>query len=160
MNLRSLIPVGRGREVARREYTPFWPLQREMDRLFDDFMRGFPSISIGEREELMPAMDVSETDTDIEVTAELPGLEEKDVQIDLADNLLTIRGEKKSERDEKTKDYRLIERSYGSFYRTLELPSGVDSDKIKASMAKGVLKVVVPKPAPTQAKKIAVKTAA
>lgn len=161
MNLRSLIPIGRSRDVARGEYTPFWSLQREIDRLFDDFTRGFPSIMTGEaRQELMPVMDVTETDTDIEVTAELPGLEEKDVQINLADNVLTIRGEKKSERDEKARDYRLVERSYGSFYRSLELPAGIDPDKIKASISKGVLKVVVPKPAPAQAKKIEVKTAA
>jgi len=160
MNLRSLIPIGRSRDVARRDYTPFWSLQREVERLFDDFTRGLPSMAATGGQELMPAMDVTETDTDIELTAELPGLEEKDVQINLADNVLTIRGEKKSERDEKTKDYRLVERSYGSFYRTLELPSGVDPEKIKASIAKGVLKVVVPKPAPAQVKKIAVKTAA
>jgi HSP20 family protein len=82
------------------------------------------------------------------------------VQINLADNVLTIRGEKKSERDEKTKDYRVVERNYGSFYRTMELPAGVDPDKIKASIAKGVLKVVVPKPAPAQVKTISVKSAA
>jgi HSP20 family protein len=161
MNLRSLIPIGRSRDVARRDYTPFVSLQREIERLFDDFTRGFPSVvSSGGRPELMPAMDVTETDTDIEVTAELPGLEEKDVQINLADNVLTIRGEKKSGRDEKTKDHYLVERSYGSFYRSLELPAGVDPDKIQASIAKGVLKVVVPKPAPAQVKKITVKTAA
>jgi HSP20 family protein len=74
--------------------------------------------------------------------------------------VLTIRGEKKSEREEKDKDYRLIERSYGSFSRSLDLPSGVDPDQIKASIAKGVLKVTVPKLAPAQVKKIPVKSAA
>src|SRR5438094_5676765 len=126
MNLRSLIPIGRSRDVARREYSPFWSLQQEIDRLFDDFTRGFPTFSTAAArgQELLPAMDVTETNNEIELTAELPGLEEKDVQINLADNVLTIRGEKKSERDEKTKDYRVVERSYGSFYRTLELPPG------------------------------------
>jgi HSP20 family protein len=161
MNLRSLIPIGRSRDVARREYSPFWSLQREIDRLFDDFTRGFPTFSTAARgQELLPAMDVMETDSEIELTAELPGLEEKDVQINLTDNVLTIRGEKKSERDEKNKDYRVVERSYGSFYRTLELPPGVDHDKIKASIDKGVLKVVIPKPAPAKVKNIAVKSAA
>jgi len=103
---------------------------------------------------------VTETDKEIEITAELPGLEEKDVQINLSDNLLTIRGEKKAEKEQKEKDYRLVERSYGSFLRTLELPEGVDPNGIKATIAKGVLKVTVPKPAPAQAKKIDVKTAA
>jgi len=162
MNLRSLIPIGRSRDVARREYSPFWSLQREIDRLFDDFTRGFPSFSTAAsgRNELLPAMDVVETENEFELTAELPGLEETDVQINLTDNVLTIRGEKKSERDEKNKDYRVVERSYGSFYRTLELPPGVDHDKIKASIDKGVLKVVIPKPAPAQVKNIAVKPAA
>jgi HSP20 family protein len=105
-------------------------------------------------------MDVTETDKEIEVTAELPGLEEKDVQINLADNLLTIRGEKKAEKEQKDKNYRLVERSYGSFERMLELPEGVSPDAIKANIAKGVLKVTIPKPAPAQAKKIEVKPAA
>jgi HSP20 family protein len=138
-------------------------LQREVDRLFDDFTRGFPALptlpSAG-AVELMPSMDVSETDKEIEITAELPGLEEKDVQINLADNLLTIRGEKKAEKEQKEKDYRLVERSYGSFARTLELPEGVNPDAIKATIDKGVLKVTVPKPAPAQVKKIDVKAAA
>jgi len=103
---------------------------------------------------------VTETDKEIEITAELPGLEEKDVQINVADNVLTIRGEKKAEKEEKDKNYRLIERSYGSFERSLELPAGVNADAIKASIAKGVLKVTVPKPAPAQSKKVEVKSAA
>ncbi len=160
MNLRSLIPVGRSRDLARREFGPFSSLQREIERVFDDFTRGFPALGSFGGQDLLPAMDVTETDKEIEVTAELPGLEEKDVQINVADNVLTIRGEKKSEREDKSKDYRLVERSYGSFYRSLELPSGVDSDKIKASISKGVLKVTVPKPAPAQVKKVEVKPAA
>lgn len=160
MNLRSLIPVSRERSVAN----PFTSLQREIDRLFDDFTRGFPSIAPGLSgngvSALMPSMDVTETDKEIEITAELPGLEEKDVQINVADNLLTIRGEKKAEKEQKDKNYRLVERSYGSFERTLELPEGVNAEAIKATIAKGVLKVTVPKPAPVQAKKIEVKPAA
>ncbi len=165
MNLRSLLPVGRERSVAQ-QVNPFVSLQREIDRLFDDFTRGFPSFtslpafSGGNGGNLMPNMDVTETDKEIEITAELPGLEEKDVQINLADNVLTIRGEKKAEKEQKEKDYRLVERSYGSFSRTLELPDGVNPDAIKASIAKGVLKVTVLKPAPAQVTKIDVKAAA
>ena len=158
MNLKSLIPVGRDRGIAAPA-NPFMSLQREIDRLFDDFARGFPTFGNG-KADLLPSMDVTETDKQIEITAELPGLEEKDVQINVADNLLTIRGEKKAEKEEKDKDYRLIERSYGSFERTLELPDGVNADAIQASIAKGVLKVTVPKPAPAQSKKIDVKAAA
>lgn len=161
MNLKSLIPVGRDRSVAGSS-NPFMSLQREIDRLFDDFTRGFPSMTVfgNNGSNLLPSIDVSETDKEIEISAELPGLEEKDVQINVADNLLTIRGEKKAEKEEKDKNYRLVERSYGSFERTLELPEGVNADAIKASIAKGVLKVTVPKPAPAQAKKIEVKSAA
>jgi HSP20 family protein len=108
----------------------------------------------------LPTMDVAETDKEIEITAELPGLEEKDVQINVSDNILTIRGEKKAETEQEDKNYRLIERSYGAFERSLELPEGVDADAIDATIDKGVLKVVVPKPAPAQAKKIEVKSAA
>jgi HSP20 family protein len=159
MNLRSLIPIGRERSVARGD-NPFMSLQREIDRLFDDFTRGLPAFSAGGVDELLPDMDVTETDKQIEITAELPGLEEKDVQVNVADNVLTIRGEKKAEKEEKDKTYRLVERSYGSFMRSLALPEGVNADAIKASIEKGVLKVTVPKPAPAQVKKIDVKAAA
>jgi len=161
MNLRSLIPIGRDRTVARHELLPpFATLQREIDRLFDDFTRGWPALGGFAKTDLLPSMDVTETDKAIEITAELPGLEEKDVEINVADNVLTIRGEKKAEKEEKDKDYRLLERTYGSFARTLELPAGVDPDMIKASIAKGVLTVTVPKPAPAEVKKVEVKAAA
>ena len=162
MNLKSLIPVGRQRSVARAD-NPFFSLQREIDRLFDDFTRGFPSLGTFTGDgmsKMLPTMDVSETDKEIEITAELPGLEEKDVQVNLADNILTIRGEKKAEKEQKDKNYHLVERSYGSFERSLELPEGVNADAIKANIDKGVLKVVVPKPAPAQVKKVEVKSAA
>jgi HSP20 family protein len=157
MTMKSLIPVGRERAVARSEFNPFATLQQEIDRLFDGFatsFSGFPARG------LVPSMDLSETDKEIELTAELPGLEEKDVQLNVADNVLTIRGEKKNEREEKNKDYQLVERSYGSFTRSIQLPTGVNPDSIKAVMSKGVLRVTVPKPAPSQAKKIDIKTAA
>jgi len=162
MNLKSLIPVGRQRGLARAD-NPFVSLQNEIDRLFDDFTRGFPSfpsLGKGGMAAMAPIMDVAETDKEIEITAELPGLEEKDVQINVSDNVLTIRGEKKAEKEQKDKNYRMVERSYGMFERALELPEGVNTDTIKATIDKGVLKVVVPKPAPAQVKKIEVKSAA
>lgn len=158
MDLKSLIPVGRERSLSSQ---PFLSLQREIDRLFDDFTRGFPNFaSVPGNGKLMPMTDVTETDKEIEITAELPGLEDKDVQINLADNVLTIRGEKKSEKEQKDKNYRMVERSYGAFERSIELPEGVNADAIKASISKGVLTVTVPKPAPAQAKTIEVKSAA
>ena len=162
MNLKSLIPVGRQREIGRTD-NPFLSLQREIDRLFSDFTSGFPAMTSAfgnGATVLMPTMDVAETDKEIELTAELPGLEEKDVQINVADNVLTIKGEKKAEKEEKDKNYRLVERSYGSFERSMQLPDGVNADAIKASIDKGVLKVVIPKPAPSQVKKVEVKAAA
>lgn len=153
MNTKSLIPVGRDRQAEN----PLVSLQREIDRLFDGFARNLTGRMAGA---LAPSMDMSETEKEIEITAELPGLEEKDVQLNVADNVLTIRGEKKNQREEKEKDYHLLERSYGSFTRSVELPAGVDLDSIKAVISKGVLKVTVPKPAPSQTKKIEVKTAA
>jgi HSP20 family protein len=155
MNLKSLIPVGRDRALAGTA-NPFMSLQREIDRLFEDFGRGFPSLQSfgGNGAGLMPSMDVTETDKEIEITAELPGLEEKDVQINVADNLLTIRGEKKAEKEEKDKNYRLIERSYGSFERAVALPPGVDASKVKAKMTKGVLKVEIPKPAAAKSQQV------
>jgi HSP20 family protein len=154
MKLPSLAPFGRP--------VPLTSLQREIDRLFDDFTQGFQSFPVpraGNGATLAPSTDVTETDKEIEVTAELPGLEEKDVQINLADDVLTIRGEKKHEKEEKDKNYRLVERSYGAFERSIELPPGVKPDDVKATIAKGVLTVKIAKPAPTQSKKIDVKAA-
>ncbi len=157
MGLKSLMPIGRTRDGARQKWNPFDGLQREVERLFDDFSRGYAT---PRTQDLTPSIDVTETDKEVEITAELPGLEEKDVQVNVADNLLTIRGEKKAEREDKNKDYHVVERSYGSFSRTLELPESVDADAIQATMSKGVLKVVVPKPAPAQVKKVSIKSAA
>ena len=156
MNTKSVIPVGTQRAITRRETNPFSLLQQEIDRLFEGVTRNIPGFSTT----TMPSMDISETDKKIEITAELPGLEKKDVELNVADNLLTIRGEKNAEKEEKDKNYRLVERSYGAFERTIALPEGVKGDDIKATMAKGVLTVKVPKPAPAQAKKIEVKSAA
>jgi HSP20 family protein len=152
----SVIPVGTQRAVTRRDTNPFSFLQQEIDRLFDGVSRGIPGLATT----AMPSMDIGETDKVIEITAELPGLEKKDVELNVTDNLLTIRGEKKNEREEKNKDYHLVERSYGSFSRSVELPSGVKVEDITAEIANGVLKVTVQKPAPKQAKQIEIKTAA
>ena len=155
---KDVVPVGGARPVARQDTNPFAFLQQEIDRLFDGFGRNFPAFAGSNA--VMPRMDVSETDKSIEVVAELPGLEAKDVQLNLADNVLTIRGEKKSEREEKQKDYHLVERSFGSFARSVQLPDGVKAEDVTAEIAKGVLKVTVKKPAPKQSKQIEIKTAA
>jgi HSP20 family protein len=153
MKLKSLLPSRP--QVAVTD--PFTSLQREVDRLFSDFSAKVPMTN---GVDLVPSIDVSETDKEIEVTAELPGLEEKDVEIKVTDNVLTIRGEKKAEKEQKDKNYHVVERSYGSFARSMDLPTGVNPDSIKANLAKGVLKVTVPKPEPAQSKKIDVKATA
>ena len=159
MNLKSLIPIHREPNGVR-SFNPFLSLQRDVEEVFDTFTRGWPTLrSTGLATDLVPSTDVVENDKEIQITAELPGLEEKDVQINLADGVLTIKGEKKAEKEEKDKNYRLVERSYGSFSRSIELPAGVDAGSIKASISKGVLTVVIPKPAPAQSKKIEVKSA-
>jgi HSP20 family protein len=170
MNLRSLIPMRDRTGLARPEANPFGSLQREVDRLFEEFSRGLPMFATPAMMNIVPSVDVAETDKEIEITAELPGLERKDIEISLEDDTLTIRGEKKVETEEdakkdkgsanNNKNYHLSERSYGVFYRVLQLPPGIDPSSVKATMSNGVLKIAIPKPVRTQAKKIEVKEAA
>jgi HSP20 family protein len=105
---------------------------------------------------IVPKIDVVETDKTIELTAEIPGLQESDVEISLVDNVLTIRGEKQAEQEREEQNYHVTERVYGSFYRAIELPAGIDPSQIQASMSNGVLKVVIPKPARSETQKITV----
>ncbi len=127
--------------------------RREMDRLFDKFFEVIPF----SEHEFVPSVDISETESDIIVQAEIPGIDPKDLDISLSGRLLTIKGEKKSEHEEKKENYHRIERKYGSFSRTLELPADVDADKVEAVYKDGVLKITLPK---TEiGKKIEVKTA-
>jgi HSP20 family protein len=165
MPLRALIPSTPSANGGTRlqPVSLFGSLHREIDRLFDDLTRGgFGTLPSPAQTNLMPSIDVTETDKEIEITAELPGLERKDVDISIEDDLLTIRGEKKVEtkQEDKDKNYHVSERSYGVFYRVIQLPPGVDPGKIQATMSKGVLKVAIPKPAGVQPKKIEVKEAA
>jgi HSP20 family protein len=151
-----------GANLMRPSLNPFGSLQREIDRLFDEFTRGL-GIPGRVLNNLVPKTDVAETDQSIEITAELPGLERKDVDISLEDNMLVIRGEKKFEKEEKDesgKNYHVAERSYGAFYRLIALPKGVDASRIQATMSNGVLKIAIPKPAQSETKKIEVKEAA
>ena len=160
MNLRALVPFRERQGLARPEFGVFGSLQREVDRLFDDFARS--TLAMAGNGSLMPSMDITETEKEFVITAELPGLERKDVEISLEDNVLTIRGEKKSETkpDDKNKNVHVSERSYGVFYRVLELPTKVDPSSVQATMSKGVLKITIPKPARPESKKIEVQEAA
>jgi len=155
---RSLLPATRRGSLASFD-EPFSSLQREINQLIDDAFRGYPVLSKNGKMVVTPSMDVKETDKTIEVEAELPGVDEKDVQVTFDDGVLTIQGEKKTEKEETKAGYHVSERSYGSFFRSLELPAGIDADKISANCAKGVLKVTLPKlaGAQTKAKKIEIK---
>jgi len=150
--MRSLIPSFGSREPAKSD--PFTQLQHEVDRLFSEFSRGVPAMRwpFAGDGALSPTIDVSETDKALEVTAELPGVEEKDIDVTLSDGLLTIKAEKKAEKETKEKTYHLVERSYGAFRRTLSVPFDADPNKVEAQFEKGVLKVTLPKP-PEVAKK-------
>ncbi len=159
MNFRSLTPFGR-RELGPAE-DPFTTMRREMDRLFDEMTRSFglPRASLGEGL-LAPRIDIRETEDAIVVQAELPGVEEKDVEIEFADGVLTLRGEKRQEREEeeKEKGYYLMERSYGTFLRRVPIPAEIDEDGIRAVFDKGVLTVTLPKRPETRPRRIAIKT--
>lgn len=141
----------RATSIAYGRFNPFDFLHSEIDRVFDS-INGWPTAATDRS--FSPSMEVTETDGTIEVSTELPGMDEKDVEISVVDDTLIIRGEKNVERDEKKKNYRLIERSYGSFERRVSLPQGVDASKIKAKMTKGVLKVEVQKPAAAKAQQV------
>lgn len=133
-------------------------LRDQFDRMFDSMMRGWPApwhdaprLDLGGFD-FAPRVDTAETDAVYEVTAELPGVDEKEVKISVDDNLLCISGEKKSEREEKKKDYVMSERSYGSFKRAFTIPDNVALDKVTANFENGVLKVTLPKTSPSPAK--------
>jgi HSP20 family protein len=162
MILRAMLPY-RGRvSLSRSNFTPFSPLSREISRLLEEFSRGLGAVGALPTAGISPSTDVTETDMEIEIAAELPGLECQDVEISLEDDVLTIRGEKKmpADADDKNKNYHLTERSYGRFYRAFQLPVGIDPASVGATMSNGVLKIKIPKPAHTAAKKIEVKEAA
>ncbi|HEU0006055.1 MAG TPA: Hsp20/alpha crystallin family protein [Terriglobia bacterium] len=154
MNMKNLVPWGRERRnvpVRREEDNPFYSLQRSINQVFDNFLfDGFGRSPFSLMASFSPRLDVSETDREFHVTAELPGMDEKDVEVSLSNNLLTLRGEKKDEREDKQKDYFRMERSYGMFERTIPIPEGVDFDKGEASFRKGVLTVKLPKSAEYQ----------
>lgn len=161
MKVRSMLPTLWGESAAER--LPFRALQQEVDKLFNDFTMDFPLAGRWNKNgSLAMQVDVAETDKSLEVTAELPGVNEKEIDVSLAGDILTIKAEKKSDREEKTKDYHLVERSYGTFERSMRLPFKADPAKIEAKFDKGVLKLVVQKPADaqTKAQKIEVKAAA
>lgn len=152
----KLIPWRRGhKDVALRgrEENPFAALHEGMDRLFEDFFGEFETAlqtpgtgwmttrSGGS----LPRLDVAETDEEVRVTADLPGMTDKDVSVSLDGDLLTIRGHREESREDKKANYHMMERSYGEFHRVVNVPAGVDPDKVKATFRNGVLHLTLPK---------------
>jgi HSP20 family protein len=129
---------------------PFAEMRAEMDRVFDSFLGrsffGRPSLPrLPATETISPNVDVRENEREVVFEAELPGIDEKDVTVILRDGILSLKGEKKSEREEKKDAYPLVERSYGEFERSFQLPDTIDENQVKANFDKGVLRIVVPK---------------
>ena len=142
MALIDIIPW-RGSQLARRD-DPFNYLRSQINRVFDDAFDGgrWPG---GDGTVFAPQLDVTDTDKEVKVCAELPGIEAKDLDIDVTDDTLTISGEKRSERSSDEKGRHWTERSYGSFERTIPLPTEVDGDKAKTEFKNGVLRITLPK---------------
>jgi HSP20 family protein len=161
------LPVEHGKkEVAlkpRRGWQALEDFKEQIDRLFDELpswrspfrrplLSAAPFSGVEWKWGAVPAVDIVEKDNAYEVTAELPGLDEKNIAVKYSDGMLTIRGEKEEAKEEKKKDYHLSERRYGSFQRSFSVPDGVDPDKIVANFSKGVLTVALPKSAEAQKK--------
>ena len=168
------LPVKTEKSPVPQTWSVFEGLRRDIDRLFDDFGGGlwrnplrrsaFDMMPFSGREltlPAVPAVDVSDTEKAYEIAAELPGIDEKNVEVKVSNGILTIRGEKQEEKEEKKEDYYLRERNFGSLERSFQVPDGVDTDKIEASFRKGVLTVTLPKKPEIQqaAKTISVKAA-
>ncbi len=129
--------------LERRDdfFSPLRELQREIDRLFDGFFRGFQ----GGEGAFYPATDVYETEDAVKIEVEVPGMSKDDIKITVEDNILRIHGQKKLEREEKGKSYYVVERSHGSFERAFRLPEYVEPEKITAKFENGVLTITLPK---------------
>ena len=161
MTLRDLTPWRSSRFPVRSGFgSPFSMFHHEMDRLLSDFSRGFGAPSrwsdIEETVRLMPRLDVDETDTAYEISVELPGIDEKNVEMTLVDGVLTIKGERSARHGEEDREYRRRERIHGAFMRQFTLPDTVDAQHISATVADGVLEIVIAKAEKPQPKKISV----
>ncbi|MBS1235106.1 MAG: molecular chaperone [Nitrospirae bacterium] len=161
MALKDLVTFGKKDVPVRRESDhPFALFRKEFDDLFDTFFRSFDMQPFeGRIGAFSPKVDVTENEKEFNISAELPGMDDKDIDVSLQNDMLTIRGEKKEEKEDKGKDYYRMERSYGYFSRTIPLPVEVETDKVDAKFKKGVLTITLPKTAKAVAetKKISVK---
>jgi HSP20 family protein len=156
-----MLPAGRWPMAARgSDADPFTAMRREMESLFDDLSGGLPTTS----DTLTPMVNVAETSKGLEISAELPGVDQKDIELDISDGILTLKAERHAEKDERDekKHYHIVERSHGTLLRRFALPFDVDADKVEANFGSGVLKVFVPRrqSAEKEKAKIAIKSKA
>ncbi|MCX8070367.1 MAG: Hsp20/alpha crystallin family protein [Thermodesulfovibrionales bacterium] len=164
MSIRNLITKPFSREavpVRKEDDNPFLMLQREMNAVFENFFRDFESFPFYQSSGgFSPKVDVLETEKEIKINAELPGMDEKDIDVSIHKDAVTIKGEKKLEKEDKGKDYYRMERSYGSFSRTIPIHVEVNTEKAEAKFSKGLLTITIPKTekAIKEVKKIAIKT--
>jgi HSP20 family protein len=145
------------REGGAEAEHPVSRLRREMSRMFDDFLRALPAAPWSAEAGWGPALDVRETDSDVVVDLDVPGLRPEELDVSVAGGTLTIRGERKSEREEKGASYHVRERSRGSFRRAVTLPPGVDVDKASSKFEGGVLTITLPKTEQAKSRKIKIK---
>jgi HSP20 family protein len=159
MSMRDLIPWGRQANTAPAPYpqqeSPLFGLRREVDRLFDDLFR-MPTLGAWDKAAAWPSLEVSDNEREVRITAEIPGMNEQDIELLAEDGALVIRGEKKSETRDGDRGY--SERWYGRFERRIALPSGVEEDKAQASFRDGVLTVTLPRSAETSGRRIPINT--
>jgi HSP20 family protein len=163
MTLRSILPAGQRRLPAGASQTdPFTAIRREMERMFDDLSGGWVVPNSTGTSILAPNVNVSETSKGLQISVELPGVDQKDIEVDLADGILTLKAERHAEKDEQDEKqhYHIVERSYGTLLRRFALPFEADATKVEASLDKGVLHVFVPRqqPAEKPKTKIAIKS--
>jgi len=164
MKVKNFLP-----EIVRKTRTdvdhPFYSLQREMNSLFDSFFRGFDVAPRGLSADAMgmftPSVDVKENEKEFIIKAELPGVEEKNIDVTVTNDSVTIKGEKKEEKEDKDKNYYYMERSYGSFCRVIPLDAEIESGKAQASFKNGILDIKIPKNQSSKAKgtKVSIKAA-
>lgn len=147
MTFPSLLPSIWGRRDQNGD--TFRSLQHEVDRVFDEFTRGFRIPELASENDLArfsPRLDVTETKDAIKIDVDIPGMEEKDIELTVADKVLSIKGERRTESEDETEGRHVIERSYGAFQRSIPLPFDLDEKKVDARYDHGVLKIVLPKP--------------
>ena len=146
----------------QRELEPFRGLREEVDRLFEDFFRGWPRAWTGEaalpaRGEFVPKVDLKETDKEFVLSAELPGIEKEELEVNITEDSVSIKGERKLEKEEKDEGYYFRESTYGSFQRVVPLPSEVVAEKAKAKLKDGVLMLTLPKSEESKRKGVPIK---